>query len=118
MKTILSELDAWGCDLTGAINRCFGDTEFYLKWIKEFAVDSGFEKLDHELLQKNYTDAFRTAHGLKGDAGMLGLTPLLLAICSVVEDLRNEPAPELDEDYKKVLREYEHFVDILKNSES
>lgn len=116
MDMILSELDRWGCDVTGAMNRCFGDTDFYLRWVKEFAVDPGFERLDRELEQMKYKEAFRTAHGLKGDAGMLGLTPLLLAICEIVEDLRHEPAPRLDDDYDAMKREYEIFVNILRNN--
>lgn len=115
MNTILSELDAWGCDVTGALKRCFGDTEFYLRWVKEFSSDPGFEKLDRELQMKKYTDAFRTAHGLKGDSGMLGLTPLFLSICPLVEDLRNERLDSLDEDYGHIKCEYEKFVDILRH---
>ena len=134
MDMILSELDRWGCDVTGAMNRCFGDTDFYLRWVKEFAVDPGFERLDRELEQMKYKEAFRTArldreleqmkykeafrtaHGLKGDAGMLGLTPLLLAICEIVEDLRHEPSPRLGKDYEAVKKEYETFVNILRNN--
>ena len=47
---------------------------------------------------------------------MLGLTPLLLAICEIVEDLRHEPAPRLDDDYDAMKREYEIFVNILRNN--
>ncbi|HAE44921.1 MAG TPA: Hpt domain-containing protein [Lachnospiraceae bacterium] len=116
MNTILSKLDAWGCDITGAMNRCFGDTDFYLRWVTEFAIDPGFEKLDHALLHENYEEAFQTAHGLKGDAGMLGLTPLLLPLCALVEDLRNEPSPNLEKDYESVKEAYERYVNILRSS--
>lgn len=117
MNTILSELDAWGCDVTGAMNRCFGDREFYLKWVSEFITDSGFEKLDNALERKDYAAAFQAAHGLKGDSGMLGLTPLLHAVRSIVEDLRKEePAACLDTDYEIMKAEYEKLVNIVKHN--
>ena len=117
MSDVLKMLDSWGCDIPGALQRCCGDTVFYLHWISEFVRDPDFEQLDLAISSKDYAAAFEAAHGLKGSSGTLGLTPLYEAVCAVVEDLRHGPRETLDDDYKAMRIAYGHFREIMKSGE-
>ena len=114
MRDVLKMLDSWGCDIPQALQRCCGDTEFYLHWISQFVRDPDFEKLDSAIRANNYEAAFEAAHGLKGSSGTLGLTPLYDAVCTVVEDLRHGPRESLDDDYKAMRQSYGQFTEIMK----
>ena len=117
MSDILKMLDSWGCDIPQALQRCCGDTEFFLHWVSQFVRDPDFEKLDSAISAKNYEAAFEAAHGLKGSSGTLGLTPLYDAVCTVVEDLRHGPRETLDDDYKAMRQSYGHFTEIMKSGQ-
>lgn len=114
MSDVLKTLDAWGCDVPGALDRCCGDTEFYLHWVNAFVTDPDFEKLDLAIGSGDYTGAFEAAHGLKGSAGTLGLTPLYQVICAVVEDLRHGPTETLNADYTAMRLVYDQFAKIMR----
>ena len=117
MRDVLKMLDSWGCDIPQALQRCCGDTEFYLHWISQFVRDPDFEKLDSAIRAKNYEAAFEAAHGLKGSSGTLGLTPLYESVCTVVEDLRYGPRETLDDSYKTMRQSYGHFREIMKSGQ-
>lgn len=114
MSDVLKMLTEWGCDIPAALQRCGGDTEFYLHWVSEFVRDPDFEKLNLAIRSKNYEAAFEAAHRLKGSSGTLGLTPLYEAVCAVVENLRYEPGETLEEDYETMRLTYGHFTEIMK----
>ena len=117
MSDVLKMLAAWGCDIPAALQRCCGDTDFYLHWVSEFVQDPDFEKLDLAISSKDYTTAFEAAHGLKGSSGTLGLTPLYEAVCTVVEDLRYEPGETLKDDYETMRLAYGRFTEIMKSAQ-
>ena len=117
MHDVLKMLDSWECDIPQALQRCCGDTDFYLHWVSQFVRDPDFEKLDSAIRAKNYEAAFEAAHGLKGSSGTLGLTPLYEAVCTVVEDLRHGPRETLDDDYKAMRQSYGHFTEIMKSGQ-
>ena len=66
MSDVLKMLTEWGCDIPAALQRCGGDTEFYLHWVSEFVRDPDFEKLNLAIRSKNYEAAFEAAHAQGG----------------------------------------------------
>ena len=81
----ISALKAHGCDTAGALDRMMDDAAFYVECLRMFAVDEHFGKLAQAIAAGDADAAFKSAHALKGVAGNLGLGPLYLALCAIVE---------------------------------
>ena len=105
MNELMKNLEGYGADIKGVMDRFLDDTELYQTCLEIFMGDEGFEELGQTLKQKSYEEAFDHAHTLKGVAGNLGLTPLFQAISEVVEQLRREEYEAVEEQYKIVLKE-------------
>ena len=80
MDKITDELDVWGCDTKGALNRLLGDTGLYHECLMLFAEDRCFINLDLCLDKGDIGGAYEACHTLKGVAGNLGITPLFLSL--------------------------------------
>lgn len=85
----LKELEDWGCDVQGALNRLLNSRDFYFKLRPSALTDPSFDAFGEALREKDVKAAFESAHTLKGVLGNLGLTPMYKETCSAVELLRN-----------------------------
>lgn len=112
-SVLLDQLSKWGCDVPGAMERFLDDEDLYLSCLDIFAEDENFAKLRQSLDSKNYTDAFDSAHTLKGVSGNLGLSPLYQAVVEIVEPLRSKDYSNLEAQYSKVINKYDEFMNIL-----
>ena len=106
MKDCLVSLKNWGADPELAIERVDGDREFYKKMLENLAGNGDMERLETLLQNKNYPDALRFAHSLKGASFNLSLLPLAQAFASMVECLRpGSGGPPDTDDLDKVWTE-------------
>ncbi|MEG0689192.1 MAG: Hpt domain-containing protein [Hungatella sp.] len=98
----MKKLKEYGADVEGAMGRFLGDVELYKTCFSALLADESFPQLGEALLEQNYAKAFENAHTLKGIIGNMGITPLYLVICNMVETMRNQEQLGLQEDYAEV----------------
>lgn len=88
---------------------------FVIKFAKD---DSTFEQLCQTMQEKDYKEAFKAAHTLKGVTLNLALTNLSTPTCELTENLRaggDENAPAL---FEKVKEQYELTIAKIKEYEA
>lgn len=107
MSELINKLSHHGMDVKDAMSRFMGDEELFEFCFKKFSQDKGFAELGEALKAKDYDNAFKAAHSLKGVAGNLGLRSLFDYISVLVEVLR---AKDYDADFDKM------YSDIVKCS--
>ena len=111
---IIADLDAYGADVDGALDRFLGDEELYAECLETFAADEGFAALGLALKEADTKRAFETAHMLKGVSANLGLTPMTEAVCAVVEPLRHNSSEDLTGGYEAILAQLETLRRLLR----
>lgn len=112
---MLNKLAAAGCDIENARHRFLDDDAFLAESYLSFADDPEFAVLDLALKEGRLSDAFLSAHNLKGVTLTLGAAPLAEAVSRVVEDLRNGPTEYLAEDYAAFRAEADRLLAIIKS---
>ncbi len=116
-----SELQRNGADIKSALCSFMGKEEMYEKYLIKFLEeDPNYDNLMTSLENKNYAEAFRCAHTLKGVSINLGLLPFYGAVSELTEELRGKEPEEIDmaavdETKKKVENTYHIFSDIIEN---
>lgn len=107
---MLTDLEAIGCDVKGALNRFMNRIDLYKKFLYKFAEEPTFGSLMEALDAGSLEEAFCFAHTLKGVAGNLGLDNLLNEVSPLVEALRRGEAPDsvwvesCTDEYEKIIR--------------
>ncbi len=98
--------ESMGADYQGVMGRLMKE-ERVLKFLKK-AVDSDMVTwISNSLEEKNYEEAFRAAHSLKGVCQNLGLTVLEKSSSELTEALRNgEPAQDVTPLLEQVKADY------------
>ena len=84
----LDKLNQFGANTKEGLDRCMNNEDFYLRLVDKAINDDSFIKLKDELEKKNYDEAFKIAHSLKGVLGNLSLTPLYDLAVEITENLR------------------------------
>lgn len=103
-----------GVDMEDAMERFLGNENLLLKFLKKFPDDSNYEYFKKSMAEKNYDEAFKAVHTLKGLCGNLSLNNLYETVSREVELLRSENTDEAEEFMPVVVREYEKVFEILK----
>ena len=116
MNGLKKKLKGWGADPDAALHRMLGDEDFYLKLLREFACEQEVSDFELAVEARNYKEAFRLAHSMKGTAANLSLTPLYDALSVLVEDLRGGPVVDLLPDLQNYWKEKEAFQTFLENA--
>ncbi|MCI1723705.1 MAG: Hpt domain-containing protein [Lachnospiraceae bacterium] len=116
MTELLDRLQDWGCNIPEGMNRFLQDKDLYVKCLKSFVTDESFARLSDDLKNREFKGAFEDAHTLKGVSANLSLTPMYEAICRVVEDLRNGPTENLDEDVKEFEKTHQKYLSIMEDA--
>ena len=70
--------------------------ERVLKYLNKFLATDNYQNLLARLAEKDYPEAFREVHSLKGVALNLALTPLAEASSVLCEELRSGEEPKVD----------------------
>lgn len=110
----LKELEKYGCDIKGSLERVLGDKELYFFCLNEFIKDKGFQNLGKLIEENKVEEAFGESHTLKGVAGNLGVTPIYETLTFIVEKLRKKSFDGILEDYKRLMIEFGKFEKIIK----
>lgn len=116
MSKLINSLTKCGVNIELTMNRFLDDEELYVFCIYEFAEEPAFSVLKNALNDKNYKEAFESAHTLKGVSANLGLTDLFNVISKLVEALRNEVYDNIEQLYKNMILEYNKFLAILEEN--
>ena len=93
---IIQKLEAWGCDMRGAMERMLGNEGLYMTLLPDVVGDAAFGRLSEALTAGEYRAAFEHAHQIKGFVGNMGLSPLYAVDCALVEALRREIVPKCE----------------------
>ena len=83
------------------------------KFVLKFAEDGSYQLLLDSMAAKNYEEAFRAAHTIKGVCQNLGLTRLLESSSQLSEALRHGYTPEADGLTEQVGRDYRVTIDAI-----
>jgi len=110
-----------GADVEGTMHRFMNNDALFLKFILKFKDDQNYAILKKHLDEKNYEEAFKAAHTLKGVSANLGLNPIYERASAVTELLRGKEASEVDvekvEEEKNALEEaYHRFIRIIEEN--
>lgn len=105
-------------DYEGVLSR-FPSESFAEKFIIRFLDDSSFDDLCENFEKKNYREAFRAAHNLKGLGLNLGFTQLGKSGSDMADVLRNEELKSADiaeakRLFQKVREDYNEVIVAIK----
>ncbi|MBE5936236.1 MAG: Hpt domain-containing protein [Lachnospiraceae bacterium] len=106
-------------DYEGTISRLCKE-DLVKRFVLKFTNDKSFEELLDTFEKKNYEDAFRAVHTLKGLAVNLGFTKLYEECSVLTESLRNVTSSDVDNkmaDIKKMIEdireEYNKTISLI-----
>lgn len=110
-----------GTDVETVLKRFLGNEAMYMKFIMKFMDDKSYEGVIESIEKKDYEEAFKSAHSLKGVTANLGIEPIRAAASRITDLLRNKPVEEVDvselEECKKQLQEaYGSFQKIIEEN--
>ena len=106
----LDKLNQFGANTKEGLDRCMNNEAFYLRLVDKAINDDSFIKLKDELENKNYDEAFKIAHSLKGVLGNLSLTPLYDLAVDITENLRISKEIDYFELINKLLKKREELL--------
>ena len=84
------------------------------KFVLKFLDDGSYDLLCRSLEEKNYEEAFRAAHTIKGMCQNLSFSLLQESSSQLTEALRGGVTPEAKELYPKVLADFEKTASAIK----
>ena len=84
------------------------------KFVLKFLSDGSYDLLCRSLEEKNYEEAFRAAHTIKGVCQNLGFVRLSSSSSALCESLRNGYTPESDALAEQTKADYQITVDAIR----
>lgn len=111
--TIQECYEKMGGDYQGILER-LGSQAMVERFAVKFLNDGSYEALMAALDQKDYENAFRAVHTLKGVAANLSLTRVQMAASDLTEELRGGKTLEHPELVTKLTEAYQVTVSALK----
>lgn len=118
MDNLVKEsLENIGVNVEKTLARFMNKEEMFLRFLGKFLEEESFKKLELSVSEKNYDEAFKHAHTLKGVSANLGLGDVIENASMITEKLREAPYDE--EAIEKIMTDlsdkYEKTVDVIKN---
>ncbi len=101
-------------DVDGAIARFANKEERYIKYLKLFAQDDNFARLQSAIEKKECCAAFESCHALKGVVGNLGFRLIFTNVYDACEILRNGRMEHVGELIDEVTDNYNIIVNIIR----
>lgn len=111
-----AQLLAADVDLGATLERFRNNEDLYEKYLSIFLEDNSFDELKINIIIKNYDEAFKYAHALKGVAANLGLQSIYEAVYTLVEKLRAGDYTNVYEEFLAVEEEYLNVCDVIKGN--
>lgn len=105
--------DAIGGNYSDVVNR-FGKEQLVLKYIYKFLDDESYNLLVQSLDNKDFEEAFRMAHTLKGICQNLSLTRLYDSSSLLTEELRGKCGNNYLFYFNKLKSDYEEIIKIIR----
>ncbi len=105
-------LERIGVNIEKTLARFMNKEEMFMRFVGKFLDEDSFHKLSAAVREKDYEEAFKHAHTLKGVSANLGLTNVFECAGAVTDELREAPYDEdaienimtdLSEKYKKTV---------------
>lgn len=103
----IEELKSAGIDYASGVKRFSNKAALYEKYLVKFFSDPSFSALGEYISGKDYEEAFKCAHTLKGLSGNLSLTGFYEQLSVMVEALRNNEPDSVEEMYDELTKIYE-----------
>lgn len=110
----ITGLKAAGIHYEEGLKRFANKPELYQKYLMKFFDDPTFAQLGSQLGEKNYPEAFQSAHTLKGMSGNLSMTDFYRSVCLLVEALRNGKTENIDEMYQDLCLIYDRLKGVIR----
>lgn len=111
LKKLYLKLDG---DYEEVISRCKTE-ERIEKYVRRFAEDTSCESLQEAWTKKNYEEAFRHAHSLKGLSNSLGFPNLGKSSSDLCEALRSGiPSSNAPKLLKKLIKDHRNTLKIIR----
>lgn len=107
------KLSKAGIDANEGIRRFNNDKNMYEKFLKTFPENTLYHKLIEDLENKNVSDAFQSAHALKGLSGNLSLVQLYKDMIPLVEELRSGSLEKADSYLPSIKVSYDKIIKAL-----
>lgn len=107
-----------GADVETTVRRFMGNEAMYEKFLKKLLDNPNFDNLNVNMEAKNYEEAYKDAHTLKGVAANLGLDPVQKSTSDLVEELRGKKNEEVDEAravaaWRELQEVYQKFYELI-----
>lgn len=117
-ESFKKKLRETGADVEATIKRFMGNEDIYEKFVRRFPQDQNYKKLEEHLDSRNYEEAYKCAHTLKGVSANLGFDPVYRSVSALVEELRGRKPEEVDEakvetEWQEVQRTYLQFIEVI-----
>lgn len=112
MSEFTEKMVTYGADVPTALERFAGDEDLFEMCFHMLLDDVNFGFLKEQIEAKDYENAFKSAHALKGVISNLELTPLSKAVNCIVESLRSENYSNIDTEYIDVEEEYNRLKEL------
>lgn len=113
-SAMLVRLGGIGVDIDSTLERFMNNEAIYEKFLKKFLADTNFECLERSMGEKNYEEALKYAHTLKGVGGNLGLTDIFKITETMVAKFRNNNLEGIDDDFAALKANYNDVVAVIK----
>ena len=108
----IEELKKYGANTDEGLKRCVNNEALYLRLVKMVLNNDGFQKLEDAINAHDLDAAFQAAHGLKGIAANLSLTPLLTPVSEVTELLRARQEADYLK-YLSIIKEEKNKLELI-----
>lgn len=120
MNQLLKDLQDLGTDVPGALVRFVNNESLYIKFLSRFLQDTNMQQLQQAVADKDYEEAFKSSHTLKGVTGNLGLDSIYLPLIPYVELLREYETDDFKqdtvvEDLSAITQAYENVCSVIRN---
>ncbi len=117
-ESFKSKLIESGADVESTLKRFMGNEAMYEKFLKKFTDNSNYSGLEESIRAKDYEEAFKCAHTLKGVSANLGLDPIYKAASDLTEEVRGKANDEVNgervqEIWQELQKTYQLFSDLL-----
>lgn len=117
-ESFKSKLIENGADVENTLKRFMGNEAIYEKFLKKFMDNSNYSGLAESIQAKDYEEAFKCAHTLKGVSANLGLDPIYKAASELTEEVRGKANDEVNSErvqeiWQELQKAYQLFSDLL-----